>query len=130
MSKITKNVLWLFLVWMTNPRTTDLTSGETTCSPHQPQPETHESTWMRMWITSQHLHVQSQNWQHEINVYMLEANNKDTRTKWAMSFWCVYWWLLTDLTHCFGVSITDVDQVNASWVTILSCMLKNPKRSP
>ena len=32
------------------------------------------------------------------------------------SLWCVCYLLWTDVTHCFGVSIVDFEQVNASCV--------------
>ena len=43
------------------------------------------------------------------------VNNKTTRTKSIKSFWCLYYWLWTDFTHCAGFHIVDFEQLNAGW---------------
>ena len=56
---------------------------------------------------------QSQQWKHQNNEWnVFKVNNKDTRTTSLTSFWCLYCWLWTNITHCLGISII----VNADWV--------------
>ena len=43
------------------------------------------------------------------------VNNKTARTKSLKSFWCLYYWLWTDFTHCAGFPIVDFEQLNAGW---------------
>ena len=40
---------------------------------------------------------------------MFKVSNKDTRTTWLMSFFCLYSLFLTDVIHCSGVSIGKFD---------------------
>ena len=61
-----------------------------------------------------HLFVQSQPWKHQNNVSKLfKVDTKDTR---MTSFWCLYYYLWTDFTHCSGDSIVDFEQANADWI--------------
>ena len=54
---------------------------------------------------SRHLHVQSQQYKHQNNVWnLLKLNNKVTR-----SLYCYLW---TAFTHCSSVSIFGIEQVN------------------
>ena len=53
---------------------------------------------------------------HQNKVWNLfRVNNRDIRTTSITSFWCLYE-LWADLIHCSGVSIVDLEQVNAVWV--------------
>ena len=43
--------------------------------------------------------------------------NKDTRKTSIASFWCLYCLTLNNFTPCYSVSIVNLEQVNAGWVT-------------
>ena len=59
--------------------------------------------------------------EHQNNVWNLfTVNNKDTGRTSMASFWCLNCYLWTDFTHCSGVSIVDLEQVNAAWVVLVS----------
>ena len=60
--------------------------------------------------------VWSQKWKHWRNEWnMFKVNKKGTKTTSMTSFWCLYCWLWTNFANCFGVSITDFEQLNADW---------------
>ena len=63
--------------------------------------------WTNFRIPSRDLLIQSSQSKHQNNVWNLfKINNKDTRrTK-----------LGTDFTYCFGISIVDLEQVNADLI--------------
>ena len=70
-------------------------------------------------ILSWHLVVQIQQWKHQNNVWNLfKVNNKDSRTTWTKSFWCLYCQLGIEFTHCSGVFVVDFELVNTGCVLV------------
>ena len=51
---------------------------------------------------------------------MFKVNNKDARTTSMTSFLCLYCYLWTYFTRCFGVSYIDFELVNAGWQYLIN----------
>ena len=74
---------------------------------------------MLLWSTSKVLQLLLIQWQqqkHQKNVWNLfKVNNKDNRSTWLASFWCLY-----NFTRFSSISIVDFEQVTAGLVCKLS----------
>ena len=74
---------------------------------------------MLLWSTSkvlQLLLIQRQQQKHQKNVWNLfKVNNKDNRSTWLASYWCLY-----NFTRFSSISIVDFEQVTAGLVCKLS----------
>ena len=72
---------------------------------------------VRDYIPDRHFLVQNQQCKHHCNMQNpFKVTKKDYKMKPLKSFWCVYCYLWTDSTHCYGVFIVELEQVNADWV--------------
>ena len=73
-------------------------------------------------LPRRHLLVQSQQWEHQKNMWNLFSNNKkDTRTASLASSLFLCCWLWTDFTHPTSVSINNFEKVNTSRVRDKYC---------
>ena len=70
-------------------------------------------------IPSLNTSAQIHQWKHRSNVWNLfKITNEDTKTTSKTSFLCLDCSLWADFTHCSGVFIVGVEQVNVDWVNI------------
>ena len=73
--------------------------------------------------------VKIEQWKHQEKVRNLfKVDNKYTRTTSITSFCCLYCQMWTDFKHFYGVSIAEIEQVNAGWESEKNFIIVLPER--